>query len=303
MSQHDKKILIDNKIESFCEDILNFQSPIAVEILLQDNLSSHFTVAPHWHDCFEILFVVKGSAEQTINRQKFQINENDLIIIKRGDVHSTFCEPEDDVKIMVIKFLPEFIDSIYTNSFESIYITSFLNINISPMKSLGGTPYLEPMKTISSFLLEEYLKKELSFEIAIKGYISVMISFLIRLNLLVVPNVLLKQDYVKNKSLTSMLKFIEDNALKADFDLKSAALQLNFNYSYFSRYFKKHTGKGFHEFLSYIRICEAERRMIEGDQTVTGAALETGFGNSSIFSKSYKKVRGYSPRKFIQSLH
>ncbi len=285
--------------ESYLERELTTESDIKSDIFLQDNISRPFNVTPHWHDCFEILFVIKGSAMQTLNQQKFLVKENDLIIIKRGDVHSTFCEPGEDVKIIVIKFLPEFIYSIYSHSFESIYITSFLNINISPVKNLDNSPYLNSFCWLVNSLLDEFTKKELSFEIAIKGYLSVLISILVRLDMFVIPEILVRKSQKQNNSLTALLNYIEINALKENFNLNDVAKNLNFNYSYCSRYFKKNTGKGFHEFLTYIRICEAERKLLNENRSITQAALETGFGNSSVFSKAYKRMRGYSPNHLI----
>lgn len=279
------------------EEELTLKSIFTTDIFMQDNLTRHIQVNPHWHDCFEILFILKGNAIQTLNQQVFKVKPNDLIIIRKGDVHSTQCDLHDDVKIVVIKFLPQFIDSIYSHSLESIYITSFLNLNTSPMINLENTHYLENFKMLSLSMLEEFTKKEFSFEIAIKGYLSVMISFLVRLDLLVMPDLLLKNSKQKNIELTSLLKYIEKNALQESFDLKNIARQLNFNYSYCSRYFKQHTGKGFHEFLTFIRICEAERMMINENYSVTQAAVESGFSNSSVFSKAYKKLRGYSPKQ------
>lgn len=277
------------------EEELTPQSAFAIDIFMQDNLDSAVQVFPHWHDCFEILLILKGTAVQSLNQRKFQVKEHDLIIIKKGDVHSTKCEPHDDVKIIVIKFLPRFIDSIYSHSFESIYITSFLNLNISPIKNLENSRYLSQFEMLTLSLLEEFNKKEPGFEIAIKGYLSVLISLLVRLDLLVMPALVLKSNAQRDFELVTLLKYIEKNALHENFNLRDIAHQFNFNYSYCSRYFKKHTGRGFHEFLTFIRVCEAERMIVNENYTITQAALESGFSNSSVFSKAYKRIRGYSP--------
>lgn len=293
----------NNEPSSFLyhEEELTPQSAFAINIFMQDNLVAPIQVFPHWHDCFEILLILKGTAVQSLNQRKLQVKEHDLIIIKKGDVHSTQCEPHDDVKIIVIKFLPRFIDSIYSHSFESIYITSFLNLNISPIKSLENSRYLSQFEMLTLSLLEEFNKKEPSFEIAIKGYLSVLISLLVRLDLLVMPALVLKSNKQRDFELVTLLNYIEENALQENFNLRDIAHQFNFNYSYCSRYFKKHTGRGFHEFLTFIRVCEAERMIVNENHTITQAALESGFSNSSVFSKAYKRIRGYSPNHLIQT--
>lgn len=291
--------LSTEKSDLYRENELTAKSPIASDIFLQDNLVRSIEVKPHWHDCFEILFVLKGNAIQTLNQKQFNVSKNDLIIIRKGDVHSTFCEPDNDVKIVVIKFLPSFIESIYSHSFESIYITSFLNINVSPIINLEDNIYLDKFKGIVSSLLDEFKIKDPSYEIAIKGYLSVLISLLVRVNLLVIPELLLKKDSSHSKTMSSLIKYIEDNALNENFNLKSMSRELNFNYSYCSRYFKNNTGKGFFEFLTFVRICEAEKKILNCNYSITKAAIESGFSSSSVFSKAYKNFKGYSPKYLL----
>ena len=46
-------------------------------------------VEPHWHDCYEILYMLEGTAEQQINDKQFKAEKYDLFILNEGDIHST----------------------------------------------------------------------------------------------------------------------------------------------------------------------------------------------------------------------
>jgi AraC-like DNA-binding protein len=73
---------------------------------------------------------------------------------------------------------------------------------------------------------------------------------------------------------------------------------LNMSYSYFSRYFKSLIGKTFSEYLTYVRITEAEKMLLTTDLNITEVALESGYSNSSYFIAQFRVMKGMSPRQF-----
>ncbi len=281
----------------FYENELGSHSPYLIDAFVQDNLRSEIDVHLHWHDCFELLYVYEGEAVQKLNSKVFTTRPGDLIVIKKGDIHSTTCKREDDVKIFVVKFLPSFIDSIFPSEYDSIYISSFLNLQASPVKSIANSEQADYIINIFKMMVNEFSKKQRGFETSLKGLLTVLINEIIRLGLLEFEYDLASvntQDKTKS-NINELLKMIENNYTNIDFSLKDIAKYSHYNYSYCSRYFKKRTGKGFLEFLNFVRICEAEKLMISTDYSMTKIACECGFASIISFSRTYKRVRGYPP--------
>jgi len=286
-------------MKPYKEEEINANSPFPVDIFIRDNLKENITADPHWHDCYEILFMLEGTAVQIINDKYYKVYKNDLIILNQGDIHGTYCAPGENIKILVVKFLPELINSNSVKMFESKYILSFLNNKGERIHHLSDTSRnsLKLYKLMME-LYEEFLLKETGFEIYVKGYIYQLIACLVRDGVIKINYSL--ENSKNHDKLDRLFKYIEDN-YNMDINLQKAADMLNLSYSYFSRMFKKITGRTFKEYLDYVRICEAEKLIISGSMNISQAAYETGFSNVSSFNRVYRRVRGYKPSSIKKS--
>lgn len=265
-----------------------------VDIFIQDNLKKRIIVSPHWHDCFEILYTIEGTSMQYINDKSFGTIKHDLIIINEGDIHYTICEPQKDVRILVVKFLPQLLDNSYSKVFESKYILAFLNSRIKqtcyPVDTLNNSTEIH---NLLMGLYKEFTESKEGYEIFIKGYIYQLIAYLVRNDVLNINRPSdKKQDLLK---LDKLFNYIE-NHFRENIDLKKAAGMLNLSYYYFSRYFKKITGRNFKQYVDFVRVCEVEKLLLSEDINISQAAYEVGFSNVSSFNRVFKRVRGYTPR-------
>jgi AraC-like DNA-binding protein len=68
----------------------------------------------------------------------------------------------------------------------------------------------------------------------------------------------------------------------------------------FCRYFKLRTGKTFTNFLNEVRISNACKMLIENQKSIQEIGYKTGFNNLSHFNRTFKKVTGKTPSKYIE---
>lgn len=286
-------------LEPYREELIRPDSPFPVDIFLKDNLKENIIAHPHWHDCIEILYILDGITDQQVNNNFFRVKKNDMIILNQGDIHSTYCIAETNTRILVIKFLSGVIDRNYSPASESKYIHAFLNnsgdkiYHISDTLKNSGNIY-----NIMMGLYHEYTNKEPGYEIYIKGYIFQLIACLIRDGIINVYNLFEReQDFIK---VDPLLKYIEKHYMDG-IDLQKAADLLHLSYSYFSRYFKKVTGKTFKEYIDFVKICEVEKLILCQGMNVSQAAYAVGFSNIPSFNRVFKRVRGYLPGNLKKS--
>lgn len=282
---------------SYYENIIKSDSAFPVEVFVQNNLKSPVNVHEHFHDCFELLFFLNGEAIQYLNNKKFKAKKEDLVLIKSGDVHSTICKKNEDCRILVLKFMPSILDEGYIRIEGSKYLAAFLNYSgTSDIQNLPSKEINE-LKSLLLNILSEYSKKDKAYEIRIKGYILQFVSLLVRYNLIKTPveNISAKESI----RISQIVKTIEDNYYR-QITLKDIAKELNMNYSYTSRYFKKLTGKNFKEYLDYIRVCEAERQILEGKYFIYEIADKCGFSSVQAFNRVYLRIRGCTPTKMLK---
>jgi len=70
----------------------------------------------------------------------------------------------------------------------------------------------------------------------------------------------------------------------------------------FCRYFKRHTGQTFVEFLSRIRINEACKRLVAHKfESISTVAYSCGFKSITNFNRVFKCVIGNSPREYLDN--
>ncbi|WP_310603296.1 AraC family transcriptional regulator [Anaerosporobacter sp.] len=80
----------------------------------------------------------------------------------------------------------------------------------------------------------------------------------------------------------------------------SIASQLNMNFDYLNRIFKKQTGFTIFGYLNTIRINKAKELLLTGTMKSYEIARNVGFHDEYHFSKAFKKSVGLTPTQFLQ---
>jgi two-component system, response regulator YesN len=94
--------------------------------------------------------------------------------------------------------------------------------------------------------------------------------------------------------LVKALSFIRENYHRS-IQLTDAAEAAQVNAAHLSRLFVKHLKINFIDYLTSLRINEAERLLREKPVTVKEAAFASGYQDPNYFSKTFKKIKGILP--------
>lgn len=95
------------------------------------------------------------------------------------------------------------------------------------------------------------------------------------------------------------VSYIEQN-FSRDLSLEDVARYLNLNPSYFSRFFKQHTGCKFRDYLIALRIKKAKELLLTGQYKIYEISAMTGYKNSKYFAAQFKAVTGSTPKTFAE---
>jgi len=63
------------------------------------------------------------------------------------------------------------------------------------------------------------------------------------------------------------------------------------------RSFRHHLGRGVHEHYLALRIARSRQLLRETSRTILEIALATGFASASQFSRSFRRIEGFTPRE------
>lgn len=98
-----------------------------------------------------------------------------------------------------------------------------------------------------------------------------------------------------------LMSYVDENYEKP-LSLKSAADDFAMSEAYFSKYFKKVTGKNFYKYLTEVRLTHAYEDIRETNKSILEISLDNGFPNASSFSSYFKEKYGAHPNEFRKDI-
>lgn len=265
---------------------------------------SHFDeVIAHYHEDIEIIYVLEGSFFASVSGHEYSISSGDLLLINSKEPHAFRRYPS--CRYICLQFDPFILFSTSRTSFEAKYIMPFIMSSSSPQRVISAN---ELASTNIGSLVEdanrEFSKREYGFELAVRSDICQIFLWFLRkwhaqgVNMNISAS-MRSEDIAR---LEGVLKYIDENFMHTVSAEKMASM-CNMSYSYFSRFFKASIGETFSEYLTYVRVTEAEKLLVSTSRNVSQIAMETGFSNASYFITQFKRHRHMTPKKFKQHLN
>lgn len=107
--------------------------------------------------------------------------------------------------------------------------------------------------------------------------------------------------FAKNKDRQVFYKIVEyiNAHFKEDISVGSISSDLYLSRGRLAEVFKKYSGVSITEYISSLRINNANYMLMNG-ATVTEAALESGFSSVRTFNNIYKSIMGMTPSEYVR---
>ena len=251
----------------------------------------------HWHDCFEIIYVLSGRFNVTIGEQEFQLGAEDIAVIPPLTIHSTRSA------------IGERFDSIVYGYTESVIYT--------PDLSISNLKYLAPFRKLRPY--DEYiLRGDSSMVVQLRGLIKqgaeifksrdALRAINMRANILSVHALLYSIYAFASGSAHSSAYLVEaqnyiENQLPGDISPYDIAREIHISYSHLARIVRAEMGMTVSELITSMRINSAEQIFLNNPGvSVTECALAAGFSDTSYFIKQFRRHKGMSPKIFLKML-
>ena len=258
----------------------NFEKEKFPVILTKRTLTKNQSkILAHWHMNLEILIVLEGSLELTLNLEKMTLSDQDVFIIQANTVHSIESLSSQCV------FFRLLLDGQFAQSKGySISSTKFLSkVNYSSLNNIVSSIYQEMLisdpHTVDSI-------QSLTCLLIIELYRSCLISE--NKNSIIIPY---KIDLVQQA-----IEIINQNFLE-EITLDYLASNLSVSKSYFCRIFKEITTLTSKQYINEVRCKFAQELLLQEEISIEACSVRSGFNSSTYFSKCYKNSFGYPPIK------
>lgn len=240
----------------------------------------------HYHDELEFLPVFEGSFLCRVGGEDYIAKAGEIIFINAGVPHETHAIEKGSKTALV-----QFRESNYLNrEIRKIikYSVRLQNLEATPVRILNSPELFSLIDEI----LTECEEKKSAYEIMVRSLILKVIGLLYRKDILSDGEQIFSTSAMQ-KILPAMT-YINEN-YSENIDLSAISGMMGFDRSYFCRIFKVATGATFTEYLNFVRICKAERKLSSTDKSILDISSEVGFSSVSYFNRIFKKYKNCSP--------
>ncbi len=246
--------------------------------------------AMHYHQTYEIYFLVKGERDYFIDKHFFKIGDSDVVLIPRGMLHRTAGK---GATRFLVGFSADFLSRFFTA--QGI---AFLP-NDRPLVFRPDESQRDRLSSLFHTLLSEFQraggKTGTDADGILAGYLY-QILFVITHS----SNTYVPESYTDDR-VTRMIQYINENYSNIG-DIEEIAARFFISKFHLCRIFNRNLGVPLISYLNTIKVREACRMMKDESGTLTEIAMRCGFNSSSYFCKVFKSEKGISPTEYKRRL-
>jgi len=230
----------------------------------------------HFVDHCDITYIIKGNARYTINGKEHELSQGDLVCLTEGVEKAAVTNPKNLMHCFSVNF-----DSLYSPKSPPPPLPTVSNIGIR------------------QDLIDMFRELTICWNNRQEGYImrsrALLMLILHRLSEILIYEIdNITGDYRINKTTNFIAMHYSDSLT-----VKGLAESVHLDEVYFGHLFKQQTGKTVRQYITQIRVQNAENMLQSGSYKVYEAAERCGFSDVIHFYKSFMKLRGFPPSRCI----
>jgi AraC-like DNA-binding protein len=228
---------------------------------------------PNWKICTQqirfndLLFVLEGHAEYTIDGRDYHIKKGDIVFIKSQSTRSASTTGMECVSIDFYLEKPE---------------EEALRLPV-----VSSRPDFDDFRWLFQDLNYELLQKREGYQLKCQAYFALIIHKLLFEG----------QSDSSNAHIETVKRYIIDH-YDEKLTVKTLAQTANINPVYCGALFKRLEGRSISSFINSVRINKAAALLETGEYNVGEVAEKTGFSDVYYFSNTFKRLMGVSPNAY-----
>jgi len=236
----------------------------------------------HWHDVYEIEFILDGSGTTSINNNSYHIKKGMISFVVLSDIHSAVPDENTTVSAANLSF----------------------DINLIENKQIADFVFNSP-SFVTYLNEEEYTHFLQIFRIIQQEKDSILPLSKVNLRLLLESQLITlmkhQEKNISQKIYTPAIQKAVDYINRhytQNLTLSEVAEKIFMSDEHLSREFKKTIGMTFKSYVTDLRLRHAKGLLTSTNNSVTDISRNSGFNSVSHFSSVFKKNIGISPFEF-----
>ncbi|MBQ9921185.1 MAG: helix-turn-helix domain-containing protein [Clostridia bacterium] len=244
-----------------------------------------------FHDHYEMYYLISGERKYFVDHSICNVSPGDFILIDKHVLHKTTPISGDVHERYLISFGDKFLRRFVSDgSMIRSLLKCFGKVQIT-------VPY-EKRKLVEDKLAEIMREYRLDDEYSSFAVFSLFAELMVILNRISDTGEMSSMVLGKYEAnIQRVVDYLNTN-FRDNITLAQAAEMAYTGSTYFSKKFKKCTGFGFSEYLTYLRINEASKMLVNTRESISEISIACGFNNSSYFGDVFKKIKGVSPQRY-----
>lgn len=250
----------------------------------------------HWHEELEAAVVTEGESLVTIGSEAFIAAKGEGFFVNSGVLHSCVAKDSASCRFHSLVFHSRLVGSSLDSVYYQKYVLPVLRAkNLLGMRLVPDGDWQEEALGNIESAWESIVNETEDFEIKARHELSRFLALLSR-HLPVNPG---KSPWDKKdeERIKKMLQFIGEEYAE-DLRTEDIAASAAVSESECLRCFKKTIGKTPIQFLKEYRLERASELLLSSSSSVGDIAYSTGFQDVSYFIKSFKALKGCTPKVF-----
>lgn len=249
------------------------------------------TTRPHYHNFFQLYYVISGSYTDTINGEKIVCGEGSVSLIMPCTVHGpdTTGSCSEGADIISLSFFYDFFQSKGVSFSPLSFKESTYGNKVLPTHfALKGNDKALADKLLKGISLE-YRKKSDMFLTKIFDELNIFFSLCANTSDVSLSAQQLAFTSSRAKLFLEIIEKIK-NAPSEKWLIDDAARQSMMSRNTFTRNFRKVTGMTYHDVITQIRLMKAVNLMRYTSKSIAEIATEAGFSSNPHFTKECIKM-------------
>lgn len=268
------------------------------EAFVLDTSKGGTSINSHWHYYTEIVYLLEGSIMVESDSESHVLYEGDLVLFYPKSIHSIYSISPKPATYVVLKFDINVlsISNSYTPRFASILQSARSQKQMNILFRALELTQLNARELMLS-CVKEMAEQDYGYDIKLHSLLCDLMVYLIRY--------WRKQGFQTNftpvsssdeQNINNITEYIDAHS-DEPLLVEDLAKQCHMSYSYFAKNFRMLYGKSCKEYIEFVKVCKADGMLLFTDCTLNYISQETGFTDCSHFIKTYKKIKGITPKQ------
>lgn len=251
-----------------------------------------YIMALHWHVEFEIVRILSGTFQLSIDELEYTVEKGSVIFIPAGSVHSGL--PRSCTYECIV-----FDMNMLMNKNDSCcrLIRKIIDHEIEP-----AYVYTESYNDIHQYawsMFDAIASRKEGYQLVVLGSLYQVIGTVFSNQYYNPAPEQPPRNHKRIIQLKTALEFMESSYNK-QITLEEMSGSVDMSPKYFCRFFHEMTHRTPIDYLNYYRIERACYQLMTTDQSITEVAYSSGFNDLSYFIKTFKKYKGTTPKQYLK---